>query len=334
MRVYNLIMTKTKENKVQALRLVQLDEMIRSGTYPSMKKIMDTFEISRATVNRDIDFLRDRYDAPVCYDSIHNGYYYSDPTFFIKSVMLSEGELFSISTIMPLLEQYKNTPLESSFKNVLSKIAGMLPSQVQIDSGFLSSDVQFISDPLPEISEQVFYDIFQAIKLKKSISFDYRSISSTQYTSRTVDPYKVICQKGNWYVAVYCHKHQDFRIYNLSRIKNLTMGEAFSYNKNYEKELHIDDSFGVWNNKFEPQKIELVFDSSINTMILEKTWHKDQECHQNEDGTVYLSFNSNQIQETLYWVLHFGSAVTVLNPPELKTLVEEEIKKLSSKYKL
>ncbi len=67
-------MSKTKENKVQALRLVQLDEMIRSGTYPSMKKIMSTFEISRATANRDIDFLRDRYNAPVEYDAARNGY--------------------------------------------------------------------------------------------------------------------------------------------------------------------------------------------------------------------------------------------------------------------
>jgi predicted DNA-binding transcriptional regulator YafY len=71
-----------------------------------------------------------------------------------------------------------------------------------------------------------------------------------------------------------------------------------------------------------------MFDKSINTYILERTWHKNQKCKQNADGTVYLCFESNQIQETLYWVLRFGSAVTILNPPELKELYKEKLEKM------
>lgn len=66
------------------------------------------------------------------------------------------------------------------------------------------------------------------------------------------------------------------------------------------------------------QKIELLFDKSINTYVFERTWHKNQNCYQNEDGTVYLSFESNQIEKTLYWVLRFADSVQILNPSELK----------------
>lgn len=66
------------------------------------------------------------------------------------------------------------------------------------------------------------------------------------------------------------------------------------------------------------QKIDLLFDKSINTYVLERTWHKNQNCYQNEDGTIYLSFESNQIQEPLYWVLRFADSVQILNPSELK----------------
>ncbi|MBQ1971572.1 MAG: WYL domain-containing protein, partial [Treponema sp.] len=41
----------------------------------------------------------------------------------------------------------------------------------------------------------------------------------------------------------------------------------------------------------------------------------------------------NQLQETFHWVLTFGCHVTVLNPPELKNLVQEEIKKMCEVYK-
>ncbi|MDY2838944.1 MAG: WYL domain-containing protein [Treponema sp.] len=42
-----------------------------------------------------------------------------------------------------------------------------------------------------------------------------------------------------------------------------------------------------------------------------------------------MSFESNQLQETLFWVLHFGSAVKILNPPELKQMYKEELEKMS-----
>ena len=76
------------------------------------------------------------------------------------------------------------------------------------------------------------------------------------------------------------------------------------------------------------QKIELLFDKSINTFFLKRTWHQNQNCYQNEDGTVYLSFESNQIQETLYWVLRFADSVQILNPPKLKELYKEKLEKM------
>ena len=76
---------------------------------------------------------------------------------------------------------------------------------------------------------------------------------------------------------------------------------------------------------------ELICDKSINTYILERTWHKNQECFQDDEGNVHLTFESNQLQETLYWVLHFGSAVKIVNPPELIKLYREEVKKMSQK---
>jgi predicted DNA-binding transcriptional regulator YafY len=72
---------------------------------------------------------------------------------------------------------------------------------------------------------------------------------------------------------------------------------------------------------------------TINTYILERTFHKNQTCKQNKDGTVYLSFKSNQIQETLYWILSLADAVPILNPPELNELYKENVKRMMKKTK-
>ena len=71
----------------------------------------------------------------------------------------------------------------------------------------------------------------------------------------------------------------------------------------------------------------ILYSKEINTYILERTWHKDQECKQNDDGSVYLSFTSNQTQELKYWIMSFGSAVKVLSPETLREDIKKELLK-------
>ncbi|MCR4579288.1 MAG: WYL domain-containing protein, partial [Treponema sp.] len=210
---------------------------------------------------------------------------------------------------------------------VYESISQMLPNQIQVQTSLLNN-VQFISDPLPTIEADVFTKLFEAIRQHKTISFGYRSIHSLEHTPHSLDPYKIYCQKGDWYVIGFCHSHKKYSTYNLSRMKDIVLLDEFEVDREYDSKVHIDPNFGIWNNEASVMKIELIFDKSVNTYILERTWHKNQKCYQDEDGSVHLSFESNQLQETLYWVLHFGSAVKIENPPELKELYKAEVKKM------
>lgn len=322
-----------REDKFRTHRIIQIDKWIRSGSYPSVQQMEDEYGVSKRTILRDIEFLKDRYNAPVVADRTRKGYYYTDPTFMIQNVLLTEGDLFTVSTVMPLMEQYKNTPLEASFKNIMSKIAEMLPNQVTVDTSFLNKDISFISDPLPKIEEEVFNSIFKAVKIRQVITFGYKSVGSSDYKFKTFDSYHVLCQKGNWYILGFDHGANSTRVYALSRMKNIQFtGESFELPKDFDVSKHVDLSFGVWNNKEEPVEYELLFNSGMANYILEREWHNNQKVEQKEDGSVLLKFKSNQRQQIFSWVLGFGIAVTVLNPPELKEELRAEIKKLSEKY--
>lgn len=321
----------SREEKVKQLRIIEIDRLIRSGSHPNATSLRKHFEVSRATIMRDIEFLRDRYNAPLEYDSARNGYFYTDPTFFVQSVMLSEAELFSVSVIQPLLEQYRNTPLEASIKNIFSKLTDMLPQEVSMDTTFIGKDITFISDPLPAISDETFTAVFKAMRTHRTIRFSYRALNRSEYTEHRANPYHVLCQKGNWYMLAYDFNHDRITTFSLARFKDITIEEnAFSVPADFDPHQYFDSSFGVWNTNTAPVKIELLFSKEINTYILERNWHQTQELHQNDDGTVYLSFFSNQLQETLHWVMHFGSSVRVLNPPELAEQVRKEAQKILS----
>lgn len=327
-------MAKEREDKFKTHRLLQIDKWIRNGGYPNVDDIMDKYGISRRTVLRDMEFLRDRYDAPLEFDKARKGYYYSDSTFAIQSVLLTEGDLFTVSTVMPLLEQYKNTPLEDSFRSIMEKIAELLPEQVSVDASFLNKDVSFISDPLPKIEPQVFDAVFKAIKSRLRVCFEYKSSGSSAYKKKTFDSYHVVCQKGSWYVMGFDCGANEVRICALSRIRGVEfLKERFDVPKDFDPSRHIDLSFGVWNNPEPPELYEIRFEKSLANYITEREWHKSQKITKDKDGSVTLKFKSNQRQVILSWVMAFGSCARVIKPQWLAEQIRDEAKRVAKLYK-
>ena len=327
-------MAKEREDKFKTHRLLQIDKWIRNGGYPNVDDIMDKYGISRRTVLRDMEFLRDRYDAPLEFDKARKGYYYSDSTFAIQNVLLTEGDLFTVSTVMPLLEQYKNTPLEDSFRSIMEKITELLPEQVSVDASFLNKDVSFISDPLPKIDPKVFDAVFKAIKSRLRLCFEYKSAGSSVYKKKTFDSYHVVCQKGSWYVMGFDCGANEIRIYALSRIRGAEfLNESFDVPKGFDPSRHIDLSFGVWNNPEPPEEFEILFEPRLANYVTEREWHKSQKITKRKDGSVTLKFKSNQKQIVLSWVMGFGSSAKVIRPQWLADQIRDEAKRVAALYK-
>lgn len=314
-------------------RIIQIDKMLRGGSFVKIDDLVFKFGVNKRTIERDFERLRDDMNAPLEYDKAKNMYHYTDSTFSIPNVVLTEGELFTMATVLPLMEQYKNTPLESSFRDIIEKVSGLLPDTVSVNSSFLNSDVSFISDPLPKIDAEVFNSVFKAVRGRQVISFEYKSVSSDTFKTRIFDSYHVLCQKGNWYVLGFDYNANDFRVFALSRIKNITFtGKTFTIQKDFDLQKHIDLDFGIWNNTEEPVEYEISFKKGMANYILEREWHKDQIIEQKDDGSVLLKFKSNQKEMVFIWIMSFGNVATVIKPESLRNKIKEECLKMAKKY--
>ena len=111
-------MNKPKENHTKPLRLLKIEQAIQSQNYPNVEKLMADLEVSRRTILRDIDELKIYYNAPIAYDKIQKGYYYTDKTYLVKNMLLTESEIFAVTGILPLMERYNNTPLKKTISKV------------------------------------------------------------------------------------------------------------------------------------------------------------------------------------------------------------------------
>ena len=322
-----------KEKKVLARRINQIDDIIRRGTYPSAAQIAKEVDVSLRTINRDLDNMRDFYYAPLAYDPVKKGWYYTDPNYFIKYIQFEEGELFSLALLDTLLLQYKNTPLEKNLRSVFEKIRTSLPDTVSIDSRFLDDSVTYIPDALAPINKDVFDTVFSAVNKKLTLTFDYKPLQKTTYMERKLDPYHIICQRGNWYVIGQCHLKNEVRIFNFSRMENVQITkEHFKVPATFNAKDYVDKTMGVWLSAKTKYNVRLLFSSEIGTFAAEHIWHEGQIVKQNDDGSVEVSFETTQLPEVKRLVLGQGKTVKVLEPVELVEQIRDEINMIQSLY--
>ena len=319
-------MSGTRNNKVQRYRLLQIDEEIRNGRFPNSTTLAKKIEVSSRTIQRDIEYMKDMYNAPIEYDYQKNGYYYTESSFYIKSVPLSEGELFSVALFDQLLEQYRNTPLENDLRSVFKKIEMSLPNNITFDSSFLQSQTTFIPDQTGVINPEHFENIFSALRNRHVLEFRYRPLQKTTWMLRKLNPLHTVCQKGNWYIIGFCHDKQDIRVFNFSRMKEVReLKERFEVPSDFNPANHFDKEIGIWLSATKKYTVELLISAEIGTFALERSWNKNQKIEQRDDGSVWVSFETTQLPEVKRWVLGQGKTVKVFNPPELIEQIKDEL---------
>ena len=326
-------MSDKRNNKVQRYRLLQIDEEIRSGKFPNATSLSKKIEVSSRTIQRDIEYMRDMYNAPIEFDAYKNGYYYTEENFYIKSVPLSEGELFSVALFDQLLEQYRNTPLENDLRSVFKKIEMSLPNKITLDSSFLQNQTTFIPDQMGTINPENFSKIFSALKNRHVLDFEYRPLQKTTWMTRRINPLHAVCQKGNWYVMGFCHDKKDIRVFNFSRMQNVTESkEEFDIPEDFNPDKYFDKEIGIWLSATKKYTVELLISAEIGTFALERSWNKNQKIEQREDGSVWVSFETTQLPEVKRWVLGQGKTVKVQGPDELIAQVKEEVAAVLGMY--
>ena len=124
-------------------RMQQLHQQIKEGKFPNCRKLAEMLEISAKTVQRDIDFMRDRLNLPIDYDPLRFGFYYSRPVANFPSIEVTEGEIIALFVAQKVLDQYKGTPFEKPLHAAFHKISDGLRESITFPWGDLDASFSF-----------------------------------------------------------------------------------------------------------------------------------------------------------------------------------------------
>ncbi|WP_372365252.1 helix-turn-helix transcriptional regulator [Candidatus Uabimicrobium sp. HlEnr_7] len=311
-------------------RLKYIDSQIRQNLYPDRSKIAEIFGVHTRTIQRDLDYMRDRLRAPIDFDRIKKGFYYTKTNYILPALYVNDKDIFSLSVVDKILTQYKNSPYFKETKEILDKVLHHLPEEA-----FQQQDiVSFKERPFVKVGKKKVKIFEDATAKKRQVDMVYQSFHKDgEITSRVIDPYNLITRNDNWYVIAFCNKRQEMRTFALARVKKYKITcQNFKKNENFCLDKYIKESFD-FERGVKVYNVKLHFSAYQANWIRERKWHRTQKILEQDDGSLILSMKVRGLNELKRWVLYHGPEVKVLEPLELQTLVIENIKKMSELYK-
>ena len=188
----------TRPQHYRIRRMVQMvRESAEAGYLPNSKDFMKEFEVSRRTVARDLDFLRDEERAPLAYDDARHGFRMTDETYTLPPVRISRKEAFSFGLARKLLAHYEGTPQHLDMRSVLDKIAESLEGDITVEPDWLSEHVGVMPVDCVRIDPEVWAQIAGFIERREEIRVTYQTSVSILTQSSGMTPTCSLNQSGS-----------------------------------------------------------------------------------------------------------------------------------------
>ncbi|WP_262401517.1 helix-turn-helix transcriptional regulator [Actinomadura sp. CNU-125] len=73
-------------------------------------------------------------------------------------------------------------------------------------------------EPRVDTGEPAFPALWEAVRDRRPVAFDYRAIGRTSVTRRHLEPWGVVSRRGRWYVVGFDRDRDEERVFRLSRI--------------------------------------------------------------------------------------------------------------------
>jgi len=317
--------------KPQHSRLLFIDRKIREGRHPNCSSLAQEWEVSRKTIQRDLDYMRYQLDAPLEYSAKHRGYVYTEEQYKLPAMDIRESDLFGIYLADKLLVQYEGTPIFDSLCSVFAKIEQSLPDKISLDFASDQGKFTVLAPFSTTIDPTVWEIVIDALRSSQQVEVQYKT-PGKEPIIRRIDPYHGVRYEGDWYIVGHCHLRDEIRTFSLSRIVGAKKTDKlFQIPRDFDFQKLSGSHFGVhWSDG--ETEVKIRFNKKVVDYVKERIWHPSQEVVDCDNGDVILSLTVNHLLELKRWILSWGDAALVLEPDSFAQNIRETLHKAAHFY--
>lgn len=292
-------------------RYTLIIEKINRGLYPTLKSIEDYlfdhgFEISKRTLQRNIEQVRDEFGIEITYCQEKKGYFIDKEKSIQFDAFLRFLEIASTAEI--LTESIQNS------KKTLEYIS--------FDDGGTLEGINNLKH------------LLKAIKEQKAITFTHYNFSNDSFSEKKIYPYLLKEYMNRWYIiGLLQPENEEFRTFGVDRISDLTTTtETFKRNEELNPTYLFEDTVGLVYSNRKIEEVVLKFTPFQAKYIKTLPIHKSQEIlsDTDEECTVRLRVNLNH--ELKQRILMYCGEVEVVKPTQLRNEIIELLTSSLKKY--
>lgn len=303
---------------------MHLQRLIASDKYPNCRTLAVELEVSSKTIQRDLEFMRDRLDFPLEYDGARFGYHFTRPVAEFPPLVITEGEVAAVLIAQKALQQHRGTAFEAPLRAACRKIATSLGGAISVHIAELDAAISFRSAGECEVDVAVFDAVSRATLRRLEIAFHYHKLGSAQVELRQVRPYHLGCVENQWYCFGYCLARGQMRTFALPRMREVSVSRTdFVVPPDFSITAHLAQSFGVFSGEeaARPLRVRIHFDAWAARLVRERLWHGSQVLTVRPGGELELALTLGGLEEIERWVLGWGAHARVLAPKRLRERV-------------
>ena len=276
-------------------------------------ELAEKLEVSVRTIYRDLDTIS-AAGIPIYTTQGKGGGIFLMPEFVLDKSLLTSQEKEQILMALQGLAAAENSQTEE----LLTKLGGLFRAQ--------SADwieVDFSDWHKNAADADVFNPIKDAIFSHRRIRFSYFA-GGGEWTTRTVEPLKLIFKSKDWCVYGFCLLRNDFRFFKLTRIKDLEiLPETFvrkAADTPAPKTKIRNEPFIPVKLKFSPEAAFRVYDEFTDAVT--------------KDAQENLYVTADLPKKTLFsYILSFGDMAEILEPDFLRRSMKEKLARMAEKYR-
>ncbi|MGF7142888.1 putative DNA-binding transcriptional regulator YafY [Anaerotaenia torta] len=288
--------------------------LLNRGTV-SASALAERFEVSKRTIQRDIDALNQAGIPIISTYGKEGGYEIMDGFKLTKQIADVEDYLNIIVALKGLSSAIDSRKINETLEKALTAMQG---------------DQQRVFINLSAARERTFVNeslkiIDKAIDNRTPLRIDYTNAAG-DISERIVEPLALSYQWYSWYLFAYCTAKQDYRLFKLSRVSNC-QAAAGSFSKqhgNTEALMKIASA----PDKRTYLSIRLLCKKEIRQQVMEYLTDHVVEERENGDFIAAMSVPLERMWFSL--LMGFGSQIQVLEPEILKSMLRERAEEILS----